>query len=82
MSYQQQVPPQSYYQQQPPQGYYTPDQSYPYAQQGYAQQPPPVVYVQQPPEQRSNNDDCITACIASLCVCASVNLLLNMCFFF
>lgn len=72
-TYQQQPPPQ-YYQQQPPQQYYQPQQHQQYYQQ---QQPPQVVYVQQDPQRTGNNEDCLLACLGSMCACLTMNLLLN-----
>lgn len=73
------------YQQQPPQQYYqqAPSQYYQPQQQQYYQQPqqPELVYVQQPQQQTTNNEDCLMACLGSLCVCLSANLLLNACLF-
>lgn len=40
--------------------------------QGYYQQQP--IYVQQQPPSR-NNDDCLTACLAGLCICCTLDLL-------
>lgn len=71
------------YYQQPPQSYQNQTQnpnpnSNPEYYQPYQQQPQ-MVYVQQQPEQTSNNNDCLLSCLGSICICLSVNLLLNLC---
>lgn len=66
------------YQQQgayPPQqgGYYQQQQGYPPPQQGgYYQQQQPV-YVQQ--QRTLNNDGCLMACLAALCICCTLDVL-------
>ncbi|CAH2353411.1 cysteine-rich and transmembrane domain-containing protein [[Candida] railenensis] len=66
----QQGPPQGYYQQQ--QGYPPQQGGYPPQQGGYYQQQQPV-YVQQ--QRQSNNDGCLMACLAALCICCTLDVL-------
>ncbi|SMN22924.1 similar to Saccharomyces cerevisiae YBR016W Tail-anchored plasma membrane protein containing a conserved CYSTM module [Maudiozyma saulgeensis] len=54
--------------QQPPQYYQQPQQPQ------YYQQPQQPIYVQQQPPQRGN-DDCLTACLAAMCVCLTLNVI-------
>ncbi|KAL6944691.1 hypothetical protein ACO0RG_001436 [Hanseniaspora osmophila] len=80
--YQQQQPQQQGYSQQgyPQQGYQQqgyPQQGYPqqgYQQQGYYQQQQQPMYVQQP-KPTNNNQDCLTACLAAMCVCCTLDML-------
>ncbi|QLQ80347.1 hypothetical protein HG537_0D03480 [Torulaspora globosa] len=69
-----QPPPQQQYYQQYPQPQYQQQPQYP---QYYQQQPPhqqqPIYVQQQPP--RSGNEDCLTACLAALCICCTLDLL-------
>ena len=63
----------------PQQGQYYPPQP-PYQQQYYPyqgqqqQHPQQPVYVQQAPPQRGNND-CLTACLATMCLCCTLDML-------
>ncbi|CDK24416.1 unnamed protein product [Kuraishia capsulata CBS 1993] len=67
-NYYQQQPQQGYYQQGPPQGgYYQQQQPMYYQQQ---QQP---VYVQQQQPAQGNNADCLTACLAGMCLCCTLD---------
>ncbi|GME84616.1 unnamed protein product [Ambrosiozyma monospora] len=76
--------PQQQYYQQPPQGYgqqpqqgygqQPPQQYYQQQQQPYYQQQQQPVYVQQQKPQ-SNNNDCYMACMATLCVCCTLDAL-------
>ncbi|CCC71858.1 hypothetical protein NCAS_0I01900 [Naumovozyma castellii] len=70
---QQQQPPQ-YYQQPPQQQYYQPQQQPQYYQQQQQPQPQPV-YVQQQAPQRGN-EDCLTGCLAGLCICCTLDMLM------
>lgn len=61
--------PQEYYQGAPAAGYYP--QQYPqYGYNGYGQQPG---YVQQP--YGRSNDGCLYACLASMCLCCTIDAL-------
>jgi hypothetical protein len=73
------APPHGYQQGYPPpqqgyqQGYPPPQQGYPPPQQGgYYQQQQPM-YVQQ--QRLSNNEGCLMACLAALCVCCTLDML-------
>ncbi|MDC6271523.1 hypothetical protein PP707_04425 [Acetobacter pasteurianus] len=57
-------PPNAYYQQQPGYGQY-PQQQY------HPQQQP--MYVQQ--QRSSNNNDCLMACLAAMCVCCTLDMI-------
>ncbi|CAL9735338.1 hypothetical protein MOSE0_H03620 [Monosporozyma servazzii] len=66
---QQQQPP--YYQQQQQPQYYQQQQQPQY----YQQQPQQPIYVQQQAPQRGN-DDCMTACLAAMCICCTLDMLM------
>ncbi|ODV85204.1 hypothetical protein CANARDRAFT_212762 [[Candida] arabinofermentans NRRL YB-2248] len=55
------------------QGYYQQQQPVYGQQQGYYQQQPQPIYVQQQQPQRSNNDDCLLACLGGLCLCCTLD---------
>ena len=66
-------PPQQgqYYQPQPQYQQQQQQQYYPYQNQQHPSQP---MYVQQAPPQRGNND-CLTACLATMCLCCTLDML-------
>ncbi|SCW00212.1 LAFE_0B11914g1_1 [Lachancea fermentati] len=64
------APQQAYYGNQPPQYYQQP----PPQQPGYYQQQQQPIYVQQQ-RPTSNNQDCLTACLAGMCLCCTLDML-------
>ncbi|CCE92018.1 uncharacterized protein TDEL_0D04340 [Torulaspora delbrueckii] len=64
-----------YYQQQQYQQQQYPPQQYPqYYQQGPPQHQQQPIYVQQQPP-KSGNQDCLTACLAAMCICCTLDML-------